>query len=77
MTAGAPPACAAETAWLQDIANGLGIHDNPYQEQLPKGLRRAWTTTFPLFHDYNKCIKCMRCIQVCNKIQDMNVWDVA
>ncbi|MGM9517921.1 MAG: [FeFe] hydrogenase, group A [Acidaminococcus sp.] len=62
---------------LQDIANGLGIHDNPYQEQLPKGLRRAWTTTFPLFHDYNKCIKCMRCIQVCNKIQDMNVWDVA
>jgi NADP-reducing hydrogenase subunit HndD len=62
---------------LQDLANGLGIHDNPYQEQLPKGLRRAWTTTFPLFHDYNKCIKCMRCIQVCNKIQDMNVWDVA
>lgn len=62
---------------LQDIANALGIHDSPYEEQLPKGLRRAWTTTFPLFHDYNKCIKCMRCIQVCSKIQDMNIWDVA
>ena len=54
-----------------------GIHDNPYEEQLPNGLRRAWTTTYPLFHDYNKCIKCMRCIQVCDKIQAMHIWDVA
>jgi NADP-reducing hydrogenase subunit HndD len=62
---------------LQSLANSLGIHDNPYEEQLPKGLRRAWTTTYPLFHDYNKCIKCMRCIQVCDKIQAMHIWDVA
>lgn len=62
---------------LQTLANDLGIHDNPYEEQLPKGLRKAWTTTYPLYHDYNKCIKCMRCIQVCDKIQDMHIWDVA
>jgi len=62
---------------LQAIANNLGILDLPYETQLPVGLRGAWTTTFPLYHDYNKCIKCMRCIQVCDKVQTLSIWDVA
>ena len=62
---------------LQTIANDLGILDLPYQTQLPQGLRGAWTTTFPLYHDYNKCIKCMRCIQICDKVQSLSIWDVA
>ena len=62
---------------LQAIANDLGILDLPYETQLPDGLRGAWTTTFPLYHDYNKCIKCMRCIQVCDKVQTLSIWDVA
>ena len=61
---------------LQEIANDLGILDLPYETQLPQGLRKAWTTTFPLFHDYNKCIKCMRCVQICDKVQGMHVWDL-
>ncbi len=31
---------------------------------------------FPLIRDAKKCIKCMRCVQVCNKIQGMKVWDI-
>lgn len=62
---------------LQETANDLGILNVPYPTQLPQGLRRAWTTTFPLFHDYNKCIKCMRCIQVCDKVQSLSIWDLA
>ncbi len=62
---------------LQELANDLGILGVPYQAQLPQGLRRAWTTTFPLFHDYNKCIKCMRCIQICDKVQTLNIWDLS
>lgn len=62
---------------LQAIANDLGILELPYETQLPRGLRRAWTTTFPLYHDYNKCIKCMRCVQVCDKVQSLSIWDVA
>ena len=62
---------------LQTLANDLGILQVPYEPQLPKGLRSAWTTTFPLYHDYNKCIKCMRCIQICNKVQSLGIWDVA
>ena len=45
---------------LQAIANDLGILSLPYESQLPRGLRGAWTTTFPLYHDYKKCIK--RCV---------------
>lgn len=62
---------------LQTIANDLGIIMVPYETQLPKGLRGAWTTTFPLYHDYNKCIKCMRCVQVCDKVQSLGIWDLA
>ena len=62
---------------LQTLANDLGIIHVPYESQLPKGLRSAWTTTFPLFHAYNKCIKCMRCIQICNKVQSLGIWDIA
>ncbi len=62
---------------LQTIANDLGILELPFEIQLPQGLRKAWTTTFPLFHDYNKCIKCMRCIQVCDKVQSLTIWDLA
>ena len=62
---------------LQTLANDLGILSVPYETQLPKGLRGAWTTTFPLYHDYNKCIKCMRCVQICDKVQSLGIWDVA
>ena len=62
---------------LQNLANDLGILVVPYEMQLPKGLRGAFTTTFPLFHDYAKCIKCMRCIQICNKVQTLGIWDLS
>ncbi|MBQ5754453.1 MAG: (2Fe-2S)-binding protein [Oscillospiraceae bacterium] len=62
---------------LQTIANDLGILDIPYEQDLPTGKGRMWTTTFPLYRDNTKCIKCMRCLQVCDKIQTLNIWDLA
>ena len=62
---------------LQTIANDLGILSVPYETQLPTGQRAAWTTTFPLYRDAQKCIKCMRCIQICDKVQSLNIWDLA
>ena len=32
---------------------------------------------FPLIRDESKCIKCMRCIQICDKVQSLKVWDIA
>lgn len=59
---------------LQTIANDLGIIDIPYEEQLSHA---QWTAGFPLVRNYEKCIKCMRCIQICDKVQGLNVWDIS
>ncbi len=62
---------------LQTLANDLGILEQPYEQQVPRGTRKKWTKMFPLYHDYQKCIKCMRCIQICDKVQTLNIWDLA
>lgn len=59
---------------LQNIANNLGILNLPYQQNIPK---KEWDKNFPLIRDASKCIKCMRCVQVCEKIQNLKVWDVS
>ena len=62
---------------LQSVANDLGILENPYPTDLVTGVRALWPKDFPLYRDTNKCIKCMRCIQVCDKMQGVNVWDLS
>ena len=57
------------TCQLQKIANDMGILGVSYPTDLAHGKKADWTTTFPLYRDVNKCIKCMRCIQVCDKVQ--------
>ena len=58
---------------LQKIANDLNILEIPFGERLE---RQPWDKNFPLIRDSAKCIKCMRCVQVCDKIQGLNVWHV-
>lgn len=58
---------------LQSISNNLGIIDVPFREELE---RTSWNMDFPLIRDNTKCIKCMRCIQICDKVQSLSVWDV-
>lgn len=58
---------------LQTVANDLNIMEVPFEKQLPQ---EKGSKTFPLIRDYDKCIKCMRCIQVCDHIQGSNIWDV-
>lgn len=59
---------------LQKISNDLGILDVPYETQLPHSKS---TKDFPLYRNYKKCIKCMRCIQICDKVQSLGIWDLA
>lgn len=58
---------------LQSISNNMYYGHNSYKPEIPK---RKWSDTFPLIRDDSKCIKCMRCVQICDKIQTLNVWDV-
>ena len=58
---------------LQKLSNDLGIYDIPYERDI---VDTPWDQNFPLIRDSKKCIKCMRCVQVCDKIQDLHVWDV-
>lgn len=59
---------------LQSLAQELGIVDQPYPERIAKN---KWDRNLPLIREESKCIKCMRCIQVCDKIQGLGVWDLA
>ena len=51
---------------LQTVANDLNIVDSPYKKEIC--IEEC---------DASKCVKCMRCIQVCDKIQGMHIWDVS
>ena len=58
---------------LQKISNDLGITSLPYEKKV---MYTPWNQSFPLIRESNKCIKCMRCIQICDKVQNLQVWDV-
>lgn len=58
---------------LQTITRDLNILDVPYEKELTP---LPWNKNFPLIRDNDKCIKCMRCISVCDKVQGVKVWDV-
>lgn len=58
---------------LQKMAHDLNIHYQPYEV---KPERSVVDMTSPLIREAGKCIKCMRCIQICDKVQDMHIWDV-
>lgn len=59
---------------LQKISNDLGIIDTPYRRSIEK---QNFPKSFPLIRDSRKCIKCLRCVQVCEKIQTLGIWDMA
>ena len=59
---------------LQKLSHDLNIHYQPYDVQ-PE--RSRVDLSVPIVREASKCIKCMRCVQVCDKIQGMHIWDVA
>ena len=59
---------------LQKLSHDLNIHFQPYTLQ-PE--RARIDLDVPIIREASKCIKCMRCIQICDKVQGMHIWDVA
>lgn len=58
---------------LQKLAHDLNIHYQPYTVKPEKSIVDLAS---PLIREAGKCIKCMRCVQICDKVQDMHIWDV-
>lgn len=58
---------------LQDLAQEFNIMDVPYEKMVAK---EPWNADFPLIRDSSKCVKCLRCVQICEKVQGCFVWDI-
>jgi len=58
---------------LQKLCNDYNLLGERYISDLSK---THDDFSNPVVRLENRCIKCMRCIQVCDKIQSMGVWDV-
>lgn len=57
---------------LQKTANDLNVLDIPFETKVPKNECYG----LPLVRQNSKCIKCMRCINVCENVQSLSVWDL-
>ena len=58
---------------LQDLCNDYNLLGDHYIEDL-RPVAEHFDT--PVLRLENRCIKCMRCIQICDKVQGMNIWDL-
>ena len=68
------PTCARNgNCSLQLLAQNMNVLDQPYEVKLPKN---KWNAKLPLIRTDSKCISCLRCVDVCDKVQGMKVWDL-
>ena len=58
---------------LQSMARDMNVLALPFPQE---PVFRPWDLSYPLIRDMSKCVNCMRCVAVCDKVQGMNVWDV-
>lgn len=48
-----------------------------YNLEYPLHLRESkWDKSVPLIRDNSKCVDCLRCVEICEKVQASYVWDV-
>lgn len=62
-----------DTCALRKLCADMAIERLSFEAVSPKG---AWDESFPLVRDSSKCIKCMRCVAECEKVQHCSVWDI-
>lgn len=58
---------------LQKVAGDMGILSVPFPTEYEP---YKWDDRFPIIRDASKCIKCMRCVNICEKVQGLGVWEV-
>ena len=59
---------------LQLLAQQMGLMERqPYPVRIAKD---KWDAALPLQRKNSRCISCLRCVSVCDKMQGMKVWDL-
>ncbi len=58
---------------LQKVALDLNLQEEPFEK---KPFSSKWDKTFPLIRDGSRCIQCLRCVNVCEKVQSLGVWSL-
>lgn len=58
--------------FLKKAAEDLGIKESPYGSEYSD---YPWDEKSVLIRDNSKCIKCGRCVSVCEKVEGLKVWD--
>lgn len=58
---------------LQKVALDLNLQEEPFEK---RPFPSKWDRTFPLIRDGSRCIQCLRCVNVCEKIQSLGVWSL-
>ncbi len=58
---------------LQSLANDLGLLIPDYPNVAEK---MNWSRELPIVRDASKCVKCMRCVQICEKVQGLGIWSI-
>ena len=58
---------------LQKLSHDMNVH---FQPSLVQPERSRVNLEVPVVREASKCIKCMRCVQICDKVQGMRIWDL-
>ncbi len=56
---------------LQQLCNDENITTQPFEKDFEPF---EWNTTWSLIRDASKCVKCMRCVSVCDQVQANHAW---
>ena len=59
---------------LQNLADEYHLACDRYPKA--NDVVEKWNANFPIIRDAKKCIQCMRCVAVCDKVQGLHVWNL-
>lgn len=57
---------------LQNLCEKFNISASPYEKHIPANKSQQY---FPLIREDSKCLNCLRCVNFCDKIQALGIWD--
>ena len=58
---------------LKRLSNEFAVGADDMEKDLPIN---EWDRSLPLIREEDKCIKCYRCVAICEQVQSVNVWDM-